>query len=356
MLFIDPSLDNGYIFTNFSSPASVLSSMSSPIASIVIDSYNHERFLEQAITSALEQTVDRKDLEVIVVDDGSTDATVACAQKFGSDITLIRKENGGQGSTFNAGFAAAKGKYIILCDADDYLLPERAERVIQEFERYPDLAIVLNSRNIIGPGLDEKEKFKEFHNLALSYETVGLLVDAGYGTSRTSMRREAVEKILPIPETHLFSADVYLMSLLWHGTMSCLDEVLTVYRVHDSNNFHTGNPEKQQQRGDSVRVNATALREHIEKLPNYDHQLAKDYLVYFDLYEKESYYSALLALGKAKRKDLLEVEMLKFRCYRRTWGLFEKLYKALRLLALLLFSPATTKNFRDRWAAIRRSR
>jgi glycosyltransferase involved in cell wall biosynthesis len=78
-----------------------------PILSVLIEAYNHERYIEQAIVSAIEQDFPSADSEIVVVDDGSTDRTPEIVRKYGSRVRLLRKENGGQASAFNAGFSEA---------------------------------------------------------------------------------------------------------------------------------------------------------------------------------------------------------------------------------------------------------
>ena len=92
--------------------------------SVIINTYNYERFLAIAVDSALRQT--HPDVEVIVVDDGSLDGSVALLKRYGAAITLVVKNNGGQGSAYNAGFERASGELVIFLDADDWLYPAAA--------------------------------------------------------------------------------------------------------------------------------------------------------------------------------------------------------------------------------------
>lgn len=96
--------------------------------SIVIDNYNYEAYVAQAIESALAQTW--PDVEVIVVDDGSPDGSVDVIRRYEGRVTLVAKPNGGQGSAYNAGFALATGELVFFLDADDWLYPQAVEQVV----------------------------------------------------------------------------------------------------------------------------------------------------------------------------------------------------------------------------------
>ncbi|MFN3301364.1 MAG: glycosyltransferase family 2 protein, partial [Sediminibacterium sp.] len=96
--------------------------MNKPTVSVVIPLYNKGKYIERAISSVLAQTY--PPLEIIVVDDGSTDNGPERVLKFNDPrIILIRQENRGPGAARNTGLARAKGKYIAFLDADDEWLP-----------------------------------------------------------------------------------------------------------------------------------------------------------------------------------------------------------------------------------------
>lgn len=99
--------------------------MTSVRVSVVIGAYDAERYLAETVRSVLDQT--RPVDEVIVVDDGSTDATVVIARAFGPPVTVVEAEHGGAGSARNIGIDAATGSVIALCDADDLWLPTKIE-------------------------------------------------------------------------------------------------------------------------------------------------------------------------------------------------------------------------------------
>jgi glycosyltransferase involved in cell wall biosynthesis len=98
----------------------------SPLLSIIIPAYNVEKFIIPAIHSALNQTFE--DIEVIVVDDGSTDSTAQQIQSIQDDrLKCIRQANGGLSAARNSGIRAARGNYIGLLDGDDIWFPEKAK-------------------------------------------------------------------------------------------------------------------------------------------------------------------------------------------------------------------------------------
>src|SRR6266852_3372319 len=93
--------------------------------SVLIDTYNHERFIERAIVSVLEQDVSEAEREIIVVDDGSVDRTPEIVRKFEPRVRLLRKANGGQASAFNAGIPECVGEIVALLDGDDWWAPRK---------------------------------------------------------------------------------------------------------------------------------------------------------------------------------------------------------------------------------------
>lgn len=97
--------------------------MNEPLVSVIIPTYNCARYLEEAIDSALAQTYPR--VEVVVVDDGSTDNTEAVVRSYGPRVRYVHQANAGTPSARNTGVAASTGELIALLDHDDRWLPEK---------------------------------------------------------------------------------------------------------------------------------------------------------------------------------------------------------------------------------------
>ena len=109
--------------------------------SVVITTYNYERFVAAAIESVLRQTV-RPD-EIVVVDDGSTDATAAVVARYAArGVRYIRQANAGPGAARNRGIRETRGDLIAFLDADDRWLPDKLARQLAHLRRYPAAGLV----------------------------------------------------------------------------------------------------------------------------------------------------------------------------------------------------------------------
>jgi glycosyltransferase involved in cell wall biosynthesis len=130
-----------------------------PLCSVVIPCYNARNVIADTLEKILNQTYGN--IEIILVDDGSTDGTAEfIAEKF--DLPSITIENGGPAVARNVGIKAAKGKYIALCDADDHWHPEKIEKQVALLEENSDCGLcftdveVMCSGKIISAGIKER--------------------------------------------------------------------------------------------------------------------------------------------------------------------------------------------------------
>ncbi len=105
--------------------------------SVVIPAHNAQDYLEDAIRSVLDQSV--AVAELIVVDDGSTDATAAIAQRFGSVLRYVRQPQSGPGAARNRGVAAASSRYLAFLDADDLWTPDSVSLRVAALSADPSL-------------------------------------------------------------------------------------------------------------------------------------------------------------------------------------------------------------------------
>jgi hypothetical protein len=216
--------------------------MPKPQVTVLIDTYNHERFIEEAIVSALEQDFPASETEILVVDDGSTDRTPEIVRKFAPRVRLIRKANGGQASAFNAGIPEAQGEIVAFLDGDDWWARNKLSAVMQAMNHDPAVGIVGNGIVMVQlDGTMQSEVLREnFRFQANTVEGTMLfrLRKSFLGTSRMTIRADLLRRIGPVPEVLRIEADEYLFTLA-AGLMAAqiLPDAVTYYRFHDANEF-----------------------------------------------------------------------------------------------------------------------
>jgi glycosyltransferase involved in cell wall biosynthesis len=215
-----------------------------PLVSILVNNYNYGRFLGEAIDSALAQTY--ANIEVVVVDDGSTDNSADVIAAYGDRIRFIAKENGGQSSAFNAGFLASKGPLICFLDSDDVFKPNKVARVVEIFTSDPEMGWCFDRAHQFDD--TTKEWFSWSANTQEGKIDARGIVANGHApyvftsTSGLSFTRETLSQILPMPESLRIksgiSSDNYLKFAAYSISSGWLaSEALTLQRIHRDNAY-----------------------------------------------------------------------------------------------------------------------
>ncbi len=212
-------------------------------ASVVVLNHDYAQFLDAAITSALTQT--HPDVEVIVIDDGSTDDSLAVLDGYGSSITVLAHEvNRGQGAAINTGAMAASGDLVWFVDADDALLPEACARAVAAIEAEPrlgkfhtPLAIVDGEGRWAGatlPGDPTGLADGDLVDHVFRYRSHGWPPMTG-----NAFPAETLRHILPVPEDRYpKAADSFLNEqAAICGPVVRSSEPLAAYRIHGGNQF-----------------------------------------------------------------------------------------------------------------------
>ena len=126
-----------------------------PLISVIIGVYNAARYLGEAIDSVLAQTHPR--LELIVVDDGSTDGSGQVAESYGAPVRCIRQENGGMAAARNRAIPEVRGNFLSFLDADDRFPPDKLRNQLDLFHAEPELDVVYGHvTEFLSPDLDER--------------------------------------------------------------------------------------------------------------------------------------------------------------------------------------------------------
>jgi Glycosyl transferase family 2 len=221
------------------------------LATVLITNFNFARWLPAAIDSALAQTL--PNVEVVVVDDGSTDGSRDVLRRYRSAITAVLKDNEGQAAAVNDGFAVSHGDVVCLLDSDDIFAAHKVERVVQAMR--PQVSLIyhpLQSRDA-----EERPLGRPYPRSVLNGDISREVQRAGGFwphalTSGLSFPREFLARVLPIPDlpasrfpqAHVKGSipflfpDSYLAGLApFHGRVAGIAEPLGTQRLHGANTW-----------------------------------------------------------------------------------------------------------------------
>lgn len=245
-----------------------------PLVSVIINNYNYDRFLTEAINSVLNQTYPF--VEIVVVDDGSTDRSKEIISSYGNRVISVLKQNGGQASALNEGIKISSGELIFFLDSDDIFLPTKIEEMVELFEQLANnketeiiISNYINTINEYGEEVNVNVLEKLSTTCAWEYlpkirGKTSKLIDGvitrlstseqvyqfvckyrfipylGMPTSGLAITKALASKVFPIPsEMVKVSADDFIVkgaSIL--GSVYLTNKVLTKYRIHGSNSWY----------------------------------------------------------------------------------------------------------------------
>ena len=213
--------------------------MSDPQVSVVIDTYNYGQYIEEAIESVLSQDFPAERMEVLVIDDGSTDDTAERVKKYDSYLKYFRKPNGGQASAFNFAFARIRGEIVSLLDGDDYWFKDKLSSVVEAFEKLTEAGVVYHPlrRYHVETGEFDEGPFNPISGFVPSSIKQVIQYDGVMTTS--SFRRRILEQLLPIPEELRIQADAYIGNLaIFLAPVVAIERRLGIYRLHGKNYYY----------------------------------------------------------------------------------------------------------------------
>ena len=212
--------------------------------SVLMNNFNYARFLEQAIDSALDEA--DPDVEIIVVDDRSTDESPGILQAYGDRITtVLLDENGGQAHSVNAGLPHCTGDWVAMLDTDDYFLPGKFEMIRKVANTHPNAVLICD------PCQQINAQGRLWGQPIPPFIPTGDIRDAavkkgGFWScppmSGLTFRRDFLARVLPQPAyLHRVSFDHWLANVAClTGPVAASSDPFTIRRLHGRNKYKHG--------------------------------------------------------------------------------------------------------------------
>ena len=220
----------------------MVASAAKPTISVIIPTYNCERYITQAIVSILQQQ--NCEYEVIVIDDGSTDQTEEILKPYQNLMRYLRQQNQGVAAARNRGIAEARGELIAFLDADDYFLPDKLAAQAAIFAKRPNIGIVHSGWQRVNSQGKKLLEVRPWENVA-QLDLEGWLRWKPVLPSAMMFRREWLEyvggfdpRFPPAEDTEL------VLRLAFKGCQSTwLRRITVCYRQHEQSAMHKGLPQ-----------------------------------------------------------------------------------------------------------------
>ena len=205
---------------------------SAPVVSVVMPVYNGEAYLAEAVESILSQTL--RDLELVIIDDGSTDGTASILRRYGQADRRVRvqiRTHRGLVAALNEGCGLARGTYIARMDADDVALPDRLQKEVAFLEAHPDVAVVGGCQDVVNEHGDVIERIRMPEGDADIRARIGQENAMSHPTAM--FRKEVFERVggYRLAVAYAEDYDLWLRIAERHQLANLPDTVLR-YRIH----------------------------------------------------------------------------------------------------------------------------
>jgi glycosyltransferase involved in cell wall biosynthesis/SAM-dependent methyltransferase len=221
------------------------------LVSIVMPAYNHERYIVDALASLKRQKLSGLRVEIVVVDDGSTDATARTVEEFAAanpdlDLRLLRQENAGAHSAINRGIRESSGEYIAVLNSDDQFHPDRIQslygalRASGEALCFSDFEVIDDQSNVVGEDNKYVRYLRENVDRIGSYPSLGyalLTFNSAISTGNLFFTRELFEQIGGFSSLCYCHDWDFLISALEFTAPIRVAQKLYRYRLHKTNTF-----------------------------------------------------------------------------------------------------------------------
>lgn len=219
----------------------------SPLVSVIIPAYNHEMYIEEALQSVINQTY--KNIEVIIINDGSTDSTAEILEKFiknnqDKNIQFVDKQNEGVCKTLNMGLAMATGDYVAFLASDDLWLPDKISMQLEFMEKNKNVGMVFSDAWFLRFNTKTDIKWsdhkhginKYFQNCIQNTNMYTLLLTHAIIPAVTVMIRKTVlEEVGFFDDSLLYEDKDMWLRIARVYPIAYIDRPLALYRLHNNN-------------------------------------------------------------------------------------------------------------------------
>jgi glycosyltransferase involved in cell wall biosynthesis len=211
-----------------------------PTVSALMAAYNYEQYVGRAIQSALDQDYPPELLEVVVIDDGSTDSTADVVKDLAARnpgrIRLIQQENGGYVAATNRGLAEGRGDLLALLDADDMWLPNKTTRQVEMLQERPELGMVFSDMVVVDSEEQTVRPSLIWHLKEIPERAFARVLWENVATQSAIMIRSALRDVIaPIPSDITYADWWVTLRSVQYSHIDFSREPLALYRVHGSN-------------------------------------------------------------------------------------------------------------------------
>jgi glycosyltransferase involved in cell wall biosynthesis len=203
--------------------------MTRPLVSCIVPYFNGERYVDEALQSILAQT--HRPIEIIVIDDGSTDGSADVIRRYGDAVRYHRQDNGGPAAACNTGLARARGEFIAFLEQDDLWMPDKTRRQLTEFDADPTLEYCV--------GHAQNFWVAELAADAERYRDRPAMVEPvpGYVVQTLMARQQVFERVGRFDEALRFAcaSDWFMRAAECGAVGRLIPDVVTRRRLHEHN-------------------------------------------------------------------------------------------------------------------------
>src|SRR4051812_3132179 len=210
-----------------------------PLITCILTAYDYAQFVERAVASAFGQTgLPDGPLEIVAVDDGSTDGTLELLEAMGPPVRVLRQQGLGPTVGTYTALDVARGRYVALLDADDEWLPDKLARQLALLEARPEVGLVYGDMEIIDGdgGVLQPSNFAWTRQQPAVGRALGTFLGRNLATTSTIMLRTDLARALPQAPGWAWCRDWWMAAhVAAAGELDCVTEPVTRYRMHGSN-------------------------------------------------------------------------------------------------------------------------